>query len=200
VDVTDAALTAVDSNRLVEGENPDTTHVEDARRWLVVYTELLAYKESVLARTRQAMLLLHPETGQEIGETDVVALESERDRFRGRLEYWRRRLRELGGGVGFDEAARLIDHEGGTVRLSRREAELFAYLLTRRGSFRPEELAAEAWQSSTLSAPQVRNYIVRLRRKLAQAALPCDLISDPGVGYSLKWRAGPAEQAHSHRD
>jgi DNA-binding response OmpR family regulator len=199
MEVTDAARAAIDPERLIEGENLDTTHVEDARRWLVVYSELLAFKESILARTRGAVVGLHPESGQEILRTDMVVLESERDRFRRHLEYWRCRLRELGGGVGFDQATRLIDYRGGVVRLTRREAELFSYLLTHPGGrFRPDELAAEAWRTPALSAPQVRNYVVRLRRKLAEARLPCDLISDPGVGYSLKWRESPEALSARH--
>jgi DNA-binding response OmpR family regulator len=196
MEVTDAALAGTDPERLIEGENPDTTHVEDARRWLVVYSELLAFKETVLVRTRTAVVGLHPESAQEISRTDLHVLESERDRFRARLEYWRRRLTDLGGGVGFDEVTRLIDHDGGVVRLTRREAELFSYLLTHPdGRFRPEALAAEAWGTPAPSAPQVRNYVVRLRRKLVQAGLPCDLISDPGVGYCLKWRETPSPRS-----
>ena len=38
----DAALAAVDEDRLLDGEDPDTPHAEDERRWLAVYTELLA--------------------------------------------------------------------------------------------------------------------------------------------------------------
>jgi DNA-binding response OmpR family regulator len=196
---TDAAIAAIDQERLIEGENPETTHVEDARRWLVVYSELLAFKESVLARTNSAVVGLHPESGQEIRNTDLAVLESERARFRLRLEYWRRRVRELGGGVGFDEATRLIDYRGSVIRLTRREAELFSYLLTHpRRSFRPDELAAGAWRTPGLSAPQVRNYVVRLRRKLAEAQLPYDLISDPGVGYSLKRRVTPEALSARH--
>jgi DNA-binding response OmpR family regulator len=196
---TDAAMAAIDPKRLIEGENPETMHVEDARHWLVVYSELLAFKESVLARTDSAVVGLHPESSREIRTTDVKVLQSERDRFRRHLEYWRRRLRELGGGVGFDEVTRLIDYRGGVIRLTRREAELFSYLLTRPGtSFRPDELAAEAWRNPALSAPQVRNYVVRLRRKLAEAQLPYDLISDPGVGYSLKRREPPEALSARH--
>jgi hypothetical protein len=33
----------------------------------------------------------------------------------------------------------------------------------------------------------VRNYVVRLRRKLGGADLPFTLLSEPGTGYSLKW-------------
>jgi DNA-binding response OmpR family regulator len=193
----DAAAAATEPDRLIEGEDPRTTHAEDARRWLVIYGELLAYKDMLLARTKQATAAMRPEAVAEIERTDLEIVRRQRDRIRRRLAFWRRRLRELGG-VGFDEHSRLIQHEGGTVRLSRREAQLFAFLLTHPGgSFRPEELAAEAWRAPALSAPQVRNYVVRLRRKLTQTQAPCDLISEPGVGYSLKWRGEPRRSAAS---
>jgi DNA-binding response OmpR family regulator len=185
-----AALAVVDSDRLIEGENPDTRHADDARRWLVVYTELVAYKESVLLRSRQAVEVLSPESGREIRDTDIPLLERERDRFVGRLEFWRRRARELGSGVGFDQGTRLIKHGGGSVRLTRREAELFAFLLSHpEATFSAQDLTAEAWQAPGLPPQQVRNYVVRLRRKLAAARLPCAVISDPGAGYTVKWRA-----------
>jgi DNA-binding response OmpR family regulator len=188
-----AALGAVDGERLIEGEDPSTSHAGDARHWLAVYTELVAYKESVLLRTRQAADVLAPDSSREIRETDLPVLERERERFVSRLDFWRGRVRELGSGVGFDEGARLIRHGGGSVRLTRREAELFACLLTHPGStFSADELTARAWQTPGLSPPQVRNYIVRLRRKLAIAQLPCAVISDPGVGYTLKWRVDAA--------
>lgn len=191
--MTDAAQAAIDPHHLIDGEDPHTTHAEDARRWLVIYSELLAYKDMVLDRTRRAMATMHPETMSEIERTDVQIVHRERDRVHARLEFWRGRLRELGGAVGFDERTRLIRHGGESVRLSRREAELFGFLLAHPGgSFRPDELAAEAWRTPTLSAPQVRNYVVRLRRKLTETRVPCDLISDPGVGYSLRWRREPA--------
>jgi DNA-binding response OmpR family regulator len=188
--MTEAAAAATDPDRLIEGEDPRTTHAQDARRWLAIYSELLAYKQEVVARTEQAMVTMHPEAMAEIGLTDLQVLLHERDRVSGRLAFWRRRLRELGGAVGFDERTRQIQHDRGSVRLSRREAELFAFLLAHPdGTFRPDELAAEAWRAPALSAPQVRNYVVRLRRKLTEMRVPCDLISDPGVGYRLRCRA-----------
>jgi DNA-binding response OmpR family regulator len=188
---------ATDPARLIDGEDPRTTHAADARHWIVVYGELLAYKDMVLARTRKAAAGMDADAATEIEQTDLVILRRERNRVRRRLAFWRRRLRELGEQSGFDEHTRQIQHHGVSVRLSRREAELFAYLDSHPGaSFRPEELAAEAWRTPRLSAPQVRNYVVRLRRKLTETGVPCDLISDPGNGYRLKWRAGRARNGH----
>ena len=83
---------------------------------------------------------------------------------------------------------RTIRHRGQAIRLTRREAELLSFLLEHPGQrFAPRELAAKAWLSPTLSSEQVRNYVVRLRRKVSGADLPCTLVSEPGAGYSLKW-------------
>jgi DNA-binding response OmpR family regulator len=184
----EAAQAAVDQDRLLEGENPETSHPEDARRWLVVYGELLAYKESVLERSLQAVQQYAPESAAEIEQTDVPILTEERDRFRRRLDYWQGRVRELGGGLDYDPGVRTIRHQGQAVRLSRREAELLSFLLEHPGQrFAPRELAARAWLAPNLSSEQVRNYVVRLRRKLSGADLPCTLVSEPGTGYSLKW-------------
>jgi DNA-binding response OmpR family regulator len=184
----EAAMAAVDQDRLLEGENPDTTHSEDARRWLVVYGELLAYKESVLERTLHAVERYAPEAAAELEHTDVPILREERDRFRRRLDYWQVRVRELGGGLDYDPGVRTIRHQGQAIRLSRREAELLSFLLEHPGQrFGPRDLAARAWLAPNLSSEQVRNYVVRLRRKLSGADLPCTLVSEPGSGYSLKW-------------
>jgi DNA-binding response OmpR family regulator len=184
----DAALEAVKEDRLLEGEDPGTLHSEDARRWMSAYTELLAFKEGVLARTLRAVEDLGRDSAREIAATDVSILTDERDRFRRRLEFWQRRVRALGGGIDFDYDVRIIRHQGGAIRLSRREAELLTFLLEHPAKrFTPRELADEAWLAPNLSAEQVRNYVVRLRRKLSGADLPCTLISEPGTGYSLKW-------------
>lgn len=187
-DARKSAEAAVDQDRLLEGENPGTVHSRDARRWLVVYGELLAFKESVLARTLQAVEEFEPEAATEIAQTDVPVLREERDRFRRRLDYWQRRVRDLGGGLDFDLDLRIIRHGGDAIRLSRREAELLSFLLEHPGQrFAPRELASRAWLEPRLSSEQVRNYVVRLRRKLSGSALPCTLVSEPGRGYSLKW-------------
>ena len=184
----EAARAAVEEDRLLEGENPATPHSEDARRWMAAYTELLAFKEGVLVRTRRAVEDLGRDSAREIANTDITILTEERDRFRRRLEFWQRRVRHLGGGIDFDYDVRIIRHQGGAIRLSRREAELLTFLLEHPAqSYTPRELADQAWLAPNLSAEQVRNYVVRLRRKLSGADLPCTLISEPGTGYSLKW-------------
>jgi DNA-binding response OmpR family regulator len=187
-DPKEVAQAAVDHYRLLEGEDPGTVYAEDARRWLVVYGELLAYKESMLERTLRAVVEYAQEAASEIAQTDLPILREERDRLRRRLDFWQGRVSELGGGLDFDPALRTIRHRGQAIRLTGREAELLRFLLEHPGQrFAPRELAARAWLSPALSSEQVRNYVVRLRRKLSGAELPCTLVSEPGAGYSLKW-------------
>jgi DNA-binding response OmpR family regulator len=184
----DTAMAAVADDRLLEGEDPQTEHPGDARRWMAAYTELLAYKESVFIRTSRAIDELGKDSAAEIAGTDLEILGEERDRFRRRLGFWQRRVRELGGGIDFDREVRLVRHQGQAIRFSRREAELLSFLLENPGRrFTPRELADQAWLAPNLSQEQVRNYVVRLRRKLSGAELPCTLVSEPGTGYSLKW-------------
>jgi DNA-binding response OmpR family regulator len=155
---------------------------------MAAYTELLAFKQGVLVRTERAVEELGPDSAREIATTDMSILIDERDRFRRRLEFWQRRVRDLGGGIDFNYDVRIIRHQGGAIRLSRREAELLTFLLEHPAqSFTPRELADRAWLAPNLSAEQVRNYVVRLRRKLSGTDLPCTLISEPGTGYSMKW-------------
>lgn len=92
----EAALKAGDPDRLLPGEDPESTYLDDARHWIEVYRELLAYKERLLA-VADEMLDRPPEepAGQEIAETDLVLMTAERARFADRLDYWSRRSDEL---------------------------------------------------------------------------------------------------------
>jgi hypothetical protein len=44
----EAADKAVDQERLLEGENPETPYLEDAAHWVTVYSELLAVKRDLV--------------------------------------------------------------------------------------------------------------------------------------------------------
>lgn len=180
---------------LLEGEDPSTRHAGDARRWAAAYRELVAYANGVLER----------EQGERSADSadsptgNVVVLLDRRNRFVRRLQFWERRSLELSGGVDYDQDTGLIQHGGQLIRLSNRESQLFAFLLQHPGrAFTPDELATQAWQASHLSAKQVRNYVVRLRRKLT--GLPWGLIREPVGGYSLKSRRlQPGDSSATHR-
>jgi DNA-binding response OmpR family regulator len=168
--------------RLLLGEDPDTEHAADARRWIAIYSQLLAFNEELLDR-------LHREVGDDAGErgldVDDRIAESELTRLRDRLAFWQRRHRELAG-VDVDERAGVLYGADGPLPLTAREAQLLTFLLHRPDRyFSPSALAAQAWHDPRLAAEQVRSYVVRLRRRLAEARVACRIDSRRGLGYML---------------
>lgn len=93
----EAADKAVDDDRLLEGENPDTTYLEDATHWVTVYSELLAVKRDLVGVSEGRLPDLPKEARREIATTDLVVLDAEMKRFSQRLSFWRERCVELGG-------------------------------------------------------------------------------------------------------
>jgi DNA-binding winged helix-turn-helix (wHTH) protein len=47
---------------------------------------------------------------------------------------------------------------------------------------------ARAWSEPSLFPEEVRNYVRRIRKILADLDIPCDLVNKPGRGYSLVLR------------
>ena len=90
-----AADKAGDKERLMRGENPDTTYLEDAEHWAGVYRELLAFKNDLLDFTRERIARMRPPASSELATTDLVILEAEHDRLRGRFDFWEKRRLEL---------------------------------------------------------------------------------------------------------
>jgi hypothetical protein len=70
---------------------------DDASHWIGVYTELLTFKEAMMAAAVQNMAQMSESARKEAKKTDLVILTSERDRFRRRLQFWEARLLELQG-------------------------------------------------------------------------------------------------------
>ncbi|MGH7904936.1 MAG: winged helix-turn-helix domain-containing protein [Candidatus Dormibacteraceae bacterium] len=129
---------------------------------------------------------LFPDGRELIGSTDIPFLEREKARFEERLQFWRRRHRELQG-IDFRPGDRTLRHDGASVTLSRREAELFSVLLDHPGhTISARELVWRAWREPGLSAEQLRTYVVRLRRKLEELGTPCRLVTRPRKGYALE--------------
>ena len=91
----DAVRKAVDPDRLLEGENPDTDLAEDARHWMEVYSELVQFKEKVVATAHSSLDGVKPEVVKEAQGTDLALLAEERSRLRRRLSYWENRFTEL---------------------------------------------------------------------------------------------------------
>jgi hypothetical protein len=85
---------AGDVDRRLDGEDPDTVHLEDARHWETVYQELHAFKDGVLKSARERGAAVRKD-GQDEVRSDLTILSTEATRLKARLEFWRRRRAEL---------------------------------------------------------------------------------------------------------
>lgn len=90
-----AALEQVEPDRLLQGEDERTQHLDDAEHWVKVYKELLEFKRSVLATTEEHVGTMDPDAGVEVQKTDLKALHAEALRFERRLIYWRGRVVDM---------------------------------------------------------------------------------------------------------
>ncbi|HXN04693.1 MAG TPA: winged helix-turn-helix domain-containing protein [Candidatus Acidoferrum sp.] len=159
---------------LLPGEVPETRDLEDARQWVSIYRELVTFSERTLRRLRSG-----------VGDADERVMESHLRRLQSRLEFWERRLWDLAG-LDLDVRRRVLSYAGKRIILTRREAELLAFLARRPDQFySASQLVSLAWASPDLSAEQLRTYIVRLRRHLAASGVPARLVSEPRRGYGL---------------
>jgi hypothetical protein len=80
------------------GEDLTTPYLEDAQMWFGVYSELLDFKERLLADTSHALDTISPPGREEVAKTDAVILDAEAQRFRQRLALWKQRCAELATG------------------------------------------------------------------------------------------------------
>jgi DNA-binding response OmpR family regulator len=173
-----------DELELIPGELPDTSDPDDARQWINVYRELVAFAERTLARLKE-----HPPADRLGAEADRKAMERHLQRLRSRLEFWERRLWELAG-LDLDLDRRSLTYGAQRLHLTGREIELLAFLARRPGHFyTANQLIVLAWGTPELSPEQLRTYIVRLRRRLESGGVPCRLVSEPRRGYGLVFTA-----------
>jgi Transcriptional regulatory protein, C terminal len=163
---------------LLPGEVPETRDLEDARQWVSIYRELVTFSERTLTRLRHGG-----------GDADERVMETHRRRLQSRLEFWERRLWDLAG-LDLDVRRRVLTYAGQRLTLTRREAELLAFLARRPGQFySASQLVSLAWAAPELSPEQLRTYVVRLRRHLARSGVPARLVSEPHRGYGLVFTA-----------
>jgi hypothetical protein len=80
----------IDFNRLMDGENRDTTDADDIRLWRAVYADMIQFKERLLSQTREHIQKV-PETERELGGIDIPFLEAEMQRLKRGLEFWESR-------------------------------------------------------------------------------------------------------------
>jgi DNA-binding response OmpR family regulator len=174
-----------DPDRLMEGEDRRTKHVEDARHWVSVYTQMLEFKERLLTRVQDEVRHLPAPAGKTVRAEDVPILEAERTRVKRQLEFWRQRHWELAR-IDLDAEARTIAFQGHVVELTQRELQLMELLLRNPNRYIPaSDVLTQAWKDGSLAPEQVRSYVTRLRRKIAEAAIPCRLETRPRRGYRL---------------
>ena len=176
---------AVAADNLLEGEDPDTQYAQDARHWVAIYRELIAFKSNVLARAQARMRKVPASSRAEASTQDNAILEAQLVRYRRRLEFWYEKQWALEGLV-IDQASRTILHRDRSVMLTRREYQLFMTLVSRPSMHtRSTQLLVEAWHDGGLPEETLRTYIVRLRSKLASLDIPVRIDNKPRLGYAL---------------
>lgn len=91
----EAALDAVEPDRLLKGEDADTRYIDDAVHWTRVYAELLDFERSLLAVAEQRVAVMDDDARAEVKETDLKVLKAEAARFQRRLGFWKGRTKAL---------------------------------------------------------------------------------------------------------
>ena len=89
------AQEALDPARHMEGEDLDSQSPEQAELWQDVYRELIQFESGLVETLSDSLALMSNPASIEIRELDLATLEGQQARYRDRLEFWRRRAREL---------------------------------------------------------------------------------------------------------
>ena len=173
-------LTEMMATAYLAGEDPETQLPGDAREWLSIYRQLLAFNERLAARQ-------DPQPGPGAAPTGThLAPGRELDQIRERVGFWERRYQELSSALDVDRERGVVFGQGQSYQLSRRERELLFWFVAHPDQFfSPTTLAARAWNEPALSAEQVRSYVVRLRRALKLVGARSRIESRRGQGYRL---------------
>lgn len=77
----------LDFDRLMEGENRNTTDPDDIDHWRAVYADLVNFKRKMLEDTHRHIAAV-PATESELGKNDVPFLEAEMRRLQNGLQFW----------------------------------------------------------------------------------------------------------------
>jgi len=168
----------------LEGEDLETTHWQDARHWMSVYEDLIRFKLRLLDRINRELVKL-PKVAQAAAATDLAIIEHQMAGYQNRLDLWYGRLWDLEG-LRLDAVSSTIRHQDREGHLTKREYQLLQFLIDHPHRFyTAEQLLARAWSDPALHPEEVRNYVKRLRKVLADLLIPCALVNRPGRGYSL---------------
>jgi DNA-binding response OmpR family regulator len=171
----------------LEGEDLTTSHWEDARHWMSIYSDLLRFKRGLLARVERDLPTLSP-VAQRAAAADLKIIEDQLEGYQGRLDLWYRRVWELKG-LWLDPEDGMVRHQGREAHLTKREFRLIQFLLDHpHRFFTVDQIKDRAWAEPALFPDEVRNYVRRARKILADLEVPCDLVNRPNKGYSLVFR------------
>jgi hypothetical protein len=88
---------ALNGQRLMDGENPDSTEIEDAIHWSNVYGELITFKERLLAQMRSGLPSLPGEAAAEVRGVDMAITRQQMERYKSRRAFWEQRTKDLAG-------------------------------------------------------------------------------------------------------
>ena len=172
-----------------QGEDPETTRWEDARHWLSIYTDLSSFKHALKDRVRLGLSGL-PTAAQAAAVTELEIIQQQLDVDELRIDFWRRRLRDLDG-LHLNPGGSTVRYQAEVAVLTRREFQLLSLLLDNPNSFfTSREIVAKAWTDESLSDEQARAYISRLRKVLIRLNVPADIAHQPKLGYSLVFQGG----------
>jgi hypothetical protein len=83
------------SDELAEGEDPTTASLQEAERWVSVYTELIHLEDDLIKSVKERIAKMSPAARRETERTNLPALEKDDARFHDRLAFWRYRLAQL---------------------------------------------------------------------------------------------------------
>jgi DNA-binding response OmpR family regulator len=153
-----------------------------------IYADLLDFKRGLLARVHRDLAVLQP-LARQAAAADIKIIEDQMEGYQARLDLWYRRTWDLHG-LWLDPGGRLVRHQGREVALTPREFQLLQFLLEHpHRYFTTSQIMSSAWADSTLFPEEVRNYVRRVRKLLADLSIPVDLVNKSGRGYSLVFRA-----------
>jgi DNA-binding response OmpR family regulator len=168
---------------LLPGEDPDITDPIEIEHWITLYEERL---EIWRRRLRQT-----PEPAVRGGQQAYLEWLVER------VGFWRDRHARQAG-LRLDPMTKELSGRQGTVTLTRREFELLSYLADHPGRHIPASLlVARAWPDSDLCEEQLRTYVGRLRRKMAEVRTPCRIYAERPRGYVLQFEEGVGPTAET---
>lgn len=177
----------------IEGGGADQFELQDASLLTKIYSELVPFKTHVLSLAENRVSGKPRSRTRAVDQAEILQLRGELQAIQQRLDFWQDKVRRLAG-LDYDQDARRVRFGHRSVRLSKRESQLIAALLSQNG--RPlgtRELRWRAWGGNNLAEAQVRTYVSQLRKKLAALELPASLDNEPGLGYALRFDSTGAQ-------